>query len=146
MKIEWLSVRFIGIFAISLLFLAPGCSQGPAVGTVHGTVTLDGKPLEEGSVRLAAIDGHVPTAGGQIVNGKFKTRAAIAKYRVEIESNVLRTRNGKSIDPNKKVDKFADNSGETVVSLVPAKYNTNSTLELDVKSGLNEPKFDLKSK
>jgi hypothetical protein len=145
MKNELLSVRLAGIFAIGFLLAACGCSQGPAVGTVHGTVTLDGKPLEEGSVRLAAIDGHAPTAGGQVVKGKFETTAAVAKYRVEIESNVL-MRNGQKVDRTKKVDKFADTPGEMVVKLVPDKYNKNSTLELDVKAGMNEPVYDLQSK
>jgi hypothetical protein len=139
-------VRYAGFCMLGVLFVIPGCSKGPPVGIVHGTVTLDGNPLEEGSVQLTAVDGHAPTAGAQIVNGKFETNATIAKFRVQIESNVLRTRDGKKVDPNRKIDKFAGNSGETVVSLVPAKYNTNSTLELDVKAGLNEPQFDLKSK
>jgi hypothetical protein len=141
-----LLMRCAGVCIIGMLVAAIGCSKGPPVGTVQGTVTLDGKPLEEGSIQLTAVDGRAPTAGGQIVNGKFETNAAITKYRVQIESNVMRGRDGKKPDPNKKIDKYADNQEFTVVSLVPEKYNTKSTLELDVKAGLNEPRFDLTTK
>jgi hypothetical protein len=111
---------------------------------VHGTVTLDGRPLEGGSVQLIPINGQAPTAGAQIVNGKFETRAAITKYRVKIESNAITSPDGKKIDKTKKIDKFSDGA-DLVKKLVPDKYNTQSTLEVEVKGGVNEPVFDLKS-
>jgi hypothetical protein len=122
------------------------CSNGPAQGVIRGTVTLDGVPLEEGLIQLTAIDGRAPTAGAQVVNGKFETRAAITKYRVQIESNVMRGPNGEKPDPTKKVDKYAARQDWAPVALVPDKYNKFSKLELDVQPGVQEPVFDLKSK
>jgi len=136
----------IGACLCAICVAAAGCSKGPPVGTVHGTVTLDGSPLEEGAIQLTALDGQAPTAGAQIVNGKFKTKAAITKYRVKIVSNVAIGPDGKRIDPNKKVDKFSTRDEVTMKSLVPDMYNKNSTLELDVQPGLNEPVYDLKTK
>ena len=130
----------------ALIIPLVGCSNGRPVGDVHGTVTLDGNPLEEGAVQLSPIDGQAPTAGAQIVNGKFETRAAIAKYRVKIESNVALGPDGKKLETGKRIDKYASTPQFTVKQLVPDKYNTNSELELDVKSGLNEPHYDLKNK
>jgi hypothetical protein len=141
-----LLVKIAGAGIMGVLIAMAGCSKGPPMGVVNGTVTLDGQLLEEGSIQLTAVDGSAPTAGAQIVCGKFETRAAITKYRVQIESNVLRGPGGKKPDPNKKVDKFSDNPGFSVVSLVPAKYNTHTTLELEVKPGLNEPIYKLISK
>jgi hypothetical protein len=135
-----------GSCIISVLAVSLGCSQGPAEGIVRGTVTLDGQPLEQGDIRLTAIDGRAPTAGAQIVNGKFETRAAISKFRVQIESNVLRGPGGRPVDPNKKIDKYAAGPDAAPVSLVPDKYNKFSKLELDVQQGVQEPVFDLKSK
>jgi hypothetical protein len=51
-----------------LLFLA-GCGQSGI--TFSGTATLDGQPIENGSVTLFPSDGQGPTAGGAIVAGKF---------------------------------------------------------------------------
>jgi hypothetical protein len=80
------------------------------------------------------------------VDGTFETRAAIAKYRVQIESNVLRGPGGQKPDPNKKVDKYAAGPELVPVSLVPDRYNKFSKLELDVKPGVQEVSFDLKTK
>jgi hypothetical protein len=130
----------------AVLIAALGCSKGRAVGEVRGTVTLDGKPLEEGTVQLSALDGQAPTAGAQIVNGKFETRAAITKYRVKIECNIAVGPDGKKIETGKKMDKYSPRPEFTIKQLVPDKYNANSELELDVKSGLNESRFDLTTK
>jgi hypothetical protein len=127
-----------------LLIASLGCSKKPPI--VRGMVTLDGQPLEEGAVQLSPLDGQAPTAGAQIVNGKFETRAALSKYRVQIESNVILGPDGKKIDKNKKVDKYSSRDEAVVKKLVPDKYNSQSKLELDVKAGLNEPVFDLQSK
>jgi hypothetical protein len=115
------------------------------MGDVHGSVTLDGKPVESGAVQLVPLDGHAPTAGAQIVDGRFQTRAQVSKYRVKIDSNIAVGPDGKKVDPNRKIDKYSK-ADFTIKQLVPDKYNRDSTLELDVKSGLNEPKFDLTSK
>jgi hypothetical protein len=129
---------------MSVLAVLSGCSNGPAEGIIRGTVKLDGRPLEQGDIRLTAIDGRAPTAGAQIVNGRFETRAKVAKFRVQIESNVLP--GGQKADPNKKVDKYAAAQDAAPISLVPDKYNKFSKLELDVQPGVQEPEFDLKSK
>ncbi len=128
----------------TLLIASFGCSEKPPV--VRGTVTLDGQPLEEGAVQLSPLDGQAPTAGAQIVNGKFETRAAISKYRVKIESNVILGPDVKKFDKNKKVDKYSNRNEVVVKKLVPDKYNAQSNLELEVNAGLNEPVFDLQSK
>lgn len=56
------SNRFIisGVFLFCFLFLC-GCRQGPQYPhvTVSGTVTLDGKPLEEGSIIVMSQQGNV---------------------------------------------------------------------------------------
>jgi hypothetical protein len=138
--------RCAGLCLCAVIIAQTGCSKGGPAGVVHGTVTLDGRPLDEGTVQLSAIDGQAPTAGAQIVDGKFETRAAVNKYRVKIESNIAVGPDGKKVQTGKKINKYAPQPEFTVKQLVPDKYNTNSNLELDVKSGLNEPKFELTSK
>jgi hypothetical protein len=135
-----------GGISVYALVAVIGCSDGGPAGVVRGTVTLDGQPLQEGTIQLAAVDGQAPTAGAQVIDGKFETRAAPAKYRVKIESNIVLGKDGKKIETGQKLDKYAPQSQFTISQLVPDKYNTNSELELDVQSGVNEPRFDLTSK
>ena len=56
---------------------------------IEGTVTLDGKPLEKGQITFVPQgDTKGPTAGAEIVGGKFAIPAAggplAGKFRVEI--------------------------------------------------------------
>jgi hypothetical protein len=130
----------IGACLCTVVVAVLGCSKGPPVGIVRGTVTLDGQPLKEGAITFTPLDGQSSTAGARIADGKFETRASITKHRISITSVVV------TIPGGKKIDKFSDRNQFVETVLVPEKYNTKSTLEWDVKSGLNEPHFDLKSK
>lgn len=120
------------------LAAALGCSQGPEMGTVEGHVTLDGKPLVKGAVRLSPLDGLAQTAGAPIQNGKFSIQAKPANYRVEISATEVRGATGA------RISKFDDKLN--VVSLIPERYNSNSELALEIKPGINEKTFDLKSR
>ena len=95
---------------------------------------------QRGSDHAQAAGRPIADGRRQIADGKFETRAAITKYRVSITSVVFTPMNGK------KIDKFADSPQFKESVLVPPKYNSQSKLELDVTSGVNEPHFDLKSK
>jgi hypothetical protein len=125
----------------SMLLLAclatGGCSQAPSMGDVRGTVTLDGTPVAEGSIRFEPINGQTGTAGGFIKDGKFETRVPIATHRVEISA--VKAPPGIKVDRHNKIE-------YTVVQLIPEKYNSKSTLTLEVKAGLTEKAFDLKTR
>src|SRR5688572_6461689 len=47
---------FLTILAVP--FAAAGCGGGPAVGHVSGVVTLQGKPLQSGTIGFIAADGR----------------------------------------------------------------------------------------
>ncbi len=119
-----------------------GCgSGGPDIARVEGTVTMDGKPLPRAFVVFIPSGGR-PSAAETDANGKYtlefsggRKGAIPGKNRVEIntarqsESNV-----DGSVTPGVK-------------EMVPAKYNSNSTLEFDVVDGqTNVANFDLESK
>lgn len=58
---------------LALLVAAAGCSRGPEMITVVGTVTLDGDPLQSGSVIFSPKAGAVnDAASGQIIDGKYQ--------------------------------------------------------------------------
>jgi hypothetical protein len=132
------SIRPIFVSLVAALILVVGCKRPPTSGDVRGTVTLDGKALEDGTIRFTPIDGKGGTAGGMIKDGQFAFSAPIAKHRVEISAT--RMTGGRTTPADRHSDAV-----EAVVDLIPEKYNTQSELTLDVKGGLNEPRFDLKS-
>jgi hypothetical protein len=129
----------IALWATAIL-VATGCEQAPPVGQVQGTVTLDGKPVDNGTIRFTPLEGQAATAGGVIDDGKFSSTVPIAKHRVEISATQI---SGEATAEGRHTPVAGD---YTATELIPEKYNTNSELTLDVTSGLNEPHFDLKSR
>jgi hypothetical protein len=128
------------LFSAAAILLVAGCEQPAPVGQVQGTVTLDGKPVDNGIIRFTPLDGKVGTAGGVVENGRFTSTVPVAKHRVEISATKI---TGEATPEGR----HSVNAGDyTATELIPDKYNTDSELTLDVTSGLNEPHFDLKSR
>jgi hypothetical protein len=111
-----------------------GCSSKPQMGDVQGTVTVNGRPLSDGAVRFIPVDGTTPTTGGTIRDGKFRVAVPVAKQRVEISANAV---------DREKTPPNATNDQIVMKKLVPARYNSESKLEIDVVAGLNEPVYEL---
>src|SRR5690348_5767024 len=82
---QHLNVVIIGMLAIATLS-AFGCSQPATTGEVLGTVKLDGKAVESGTVRFTPVDGQTGTAGATIDKGKFSVVVPITTHRVEISA------------------------------------------------------------
>jgi hypothetical protein len=121
--------------------VAAGCSGGSKVGEVSGQVTLDGKPLEEGVVRFAPVDGKTPTASALIAGGKFSEKVPVGKHRVEISAPRL----PKGFNSSKELKRGTVDEGPALEELIPARYNAQSKLETEVKPGRNDIKFELTS-
>lgn len=126
-----------------LIFSAIGCGGGTAIerADVNGKVTLDGQPLESGSITFlpTKIGKGVP-ATAEIKNGSFslagENGATIGSNRVEITS----------IKKTGKISNFDGIQTEETVQIIPAKFNSESELTTDVKAGANQPEFALTSK
>lgn len=134
----------IGVFAVMALILSTvGCGGGIAIerADVTGKVTLDGQPLESGSVTFlpTKIKTGVP-ATAEIKNGVFsltaENGATVGSNRVEITS----------IKKTGKVSNFDGIQTEETVQIIPAKFNSESELTTEVKAGANQPEFALTSK
>jgi hypothetical protein len=124
---------------VGTLCLAAGCSTGPAVGTVTGDVTFDGQPVKDGRIAFTPLDGQGSTSGAPIIDGKFKAVVPVAKMKVAINGN-------KVIGKRKAYDTPESPWEDDVAELLPAKYHVNSELALDVKQGVQDVKYELKSK
>lgn len=64
--------RFAAAFvAVGLSLSAVGCGDS-SLGTVSGTVSYEGTPIEKGSINFLPTDGKGASAGGEIVAGKYE--------------------------------------------------------------------------
>lgn len=137
--------------SVSLLSLT-GCGgpgDQPELGQVSGTVTLDGKPLRGIEVVFYPDSGR-PARGRTNSEGKYELRyirdtmgAKVGHNRVEIAPNEEGEDSPESeADADGPADKPPVKPGKPVV---PARYNTKSELEADVKPGENTFDFALES-
>lgn len=121
-----------------LLGMIVGCQQGNST-TLTGKVTLDGKPIENGTISLIPADGNTATAGTRITNGEYSLALPPGTKRVEISAAEVVSRRaayqGESNSPQVDVMK----------SIIPARYNRESELSIEIKSGSNQRDFDLES-
>jgi hypothetical protein len=112
-------------------------------GKVYGTVTVDGVPLAKGQIRLFALSAGGAGTDGAIVDGKYEIPVergpSAGVYRVEIESWKPTGRRVHDPDTRGLVDEY--------VNVLPARYHTQSTLQLNYDPGSDKPHdFELKSK
>ena len=112
---------------------------------VTGTVTFDGKPLEQGRVMLVPEDEKAgQPASGAVTSGNFTVITTVSapgvvagKYKVRIESL---EGGGATVMP------APGEKPKKPKSLIPEKYGDlkNSGLEAEVKAGMAPLKFELK--
>jgi hypothetical protein len=128
-----------------MFLLLAGCGGGGGKrGAIHGKVTLDGKPLTNGSILFTPIKGsRGTTAGGPIENGQYELPAsvgpAIGWNRIEIRaSRKTGNRVPKPFSPPGQMV-------EEVAEAVSPKFNSESTLEVEIKSGDNTADFQVTS-
>ncbi len=124
---------------VLLLVVQPGCRGSDGMSGVSGTVTLDGKPLESGAISFIPVDGQSTTAGGEIKQGHYSVQVPPAAMKVSISSP-------KVVGKKKLYDTPDSPEMEVTQEAVPARYNEQTELKIDVKSGTNKQDFDLQSK
>lgn len=139
-------MRRVYVFLTLALVVGPlsGCDSGDGLPrlAVSGTVSLGGTPVKDGTIQFSPVDPnmkHPVTGGAPIIDGKY----AIAKdvglvpgaYTVSIFSASSVIEPGETPGSAKALPKEA----------IPAKYNTQSTLKAEVKSGSTTFDFQLEN-
>jgi hypothetical protein len=127
----------------SVLVFALGC--GGEIGIIkhplNGNVSLDGNPLERGTIFFDPLPGmKCDPATGAISNGAYKVELTVGEYRVKI--------NGSKKTGN-KMQKAMAPKGEMIdeeVEAVGVAYNSKSNLKQSVVVGNNKGDFVVKSK
>ncbi len=138
-----------GLFATLCFMSATGCGSDNPLGrqAISGRVTLDGSPLDQGTISFSPQADNGVSSGTTLRNGEYAIAASKGlppgKYVVRIHSIVS--------DPANK-NKVSSESGAPVTGLpgverIPPAYNANSTLSIEVVAGRKvEFNFDLQSK
>ena len=142
-----LHIFFTGL----ILLAATGCGGQKelefSTSQVQGTVSYQGKPLESGKIRF------IPD--GEVINGQVAGKAIFAdikdgKYTVSAEDGATVGKNRVEIKSYRGSGKMMVSSAgegqkvEEVVQFIPARFNTESTLSIEIKEGENVHDFDLK--
>ncbi|MFN9271952.1 MAG: hypothetical protein ACK6DO_02850 [Planctomycetia bacterium] len=123
------------------LLPAAGCGRGSSldVRTVAGTVKVDGVPLAEGRITLRGLSGDTRGFSSPIERGKYRVEAFPGKAHVSITAYR---------DVPGKMDSGGPGAPPVPVreQFIPARYNDQTELEIDVPQGGNRSlNFDLSS-
>ncbi|MDB5346669.1 MAG: hypothetical protein JWP89_5046 [Schlesneria sp.] len=124
--------------AAACLSLGCGAGDGPQLGNVTGTITINGAPVPGLNVTFVPEAKGSPSYGGTDENGMYRlmfnrqrTGAEVGKHNVVIENREPET----------------DDSGNRILSgvvvTVPQKYSQPGTLSTEVRPGQNKLDFAL---
>lgn len=115
----------------AMLLVAVGCNSGPEIGTVQGTVTVNGQPQGSLEVQFEPKDQKSATARGTTkADGTYELHYPGNKLGAPVGDYIVRIQGEEVDDPTKIVS-------------IPAKYNTDSELTAKVEPGQNKKDFQL---
>jgi len=143
-----------------VLLLFAGCGgasyEGDPRAEVTGTVTLDGNPLPSGIITFVPVaEGR--RANGLITDGTYTITEEmgpnLGKYKVQILGYAKGGSSGEGAEPEDRGDQLAGNEeedeegGEVDLGpqILPANYNTNTTLEVEITADKKPHDFPLTS-
>lgn len=132
---------------LTVVLLIAGCgSKETNRGAIQGEATLDGRPIKQGSIVFTPAEGVQGTVtGAQIVDGRYRLAAehgpAIGHNHVEINSPRA---TGKMVP--KPFGARGDAMVQEMVEAVAPRFNSASTLKIEVKPGDNTADFAVEAK
>ncbi len=137
------------LIPVACLLIIAGCSGGDAeqieTATISGKVTLDGAPLDKGIIQFRPGK----DASGQPLRGQM-TQATITagQYSLAADKGAVVGENIVMISATKVVGKeMADGEEiDKVEQYLPAKYNSETTLSVNVTPDGKEHNFELSTK
>ena len=125
-----LKTDILSICFVVMVMSFAGCGKtGSKIAPVTGRITLDGKPLEKADI-LFQPDGSKPPSSGRTI--------ADGRYELAYKRGVM----GGTVGPNTVRITISSDVVENPPN-IPARYNSESELTKEVKSGPNEFNFDL---
>jgi hypothetical protein len=109
-----------------------------------GTVKLDGKPIQQGSILFEPAPGTIGmVAGGSIENGRYELSVekgpTVGVNRIRISAMPMTAEKPKTTT-------FVVPSVQPTVDAVAPRFNTTSQLTFEIKAGKNTADFDVASR
>lgn len=129
------SVPGVAVLGLVALFLITGCGKADDVGTVEGTITLNGEPVDSGEIVFRDPSRQVRSASGRITNGQYAVESLPASMQVEIWA--FREVPGKFVEHNPGV------KVPLTEQYIPPEYNEKSEIQVEVMKGHNAFDFAL---
>ncbi|MBN2295405.1 MAG: hypothetical protein JXM70_23440 [Pirellulales bacterium] len=128
---------YLKTMSVLLLISIVGCGGGDGFErvTVSGSVSYAGQPLEKGVIRFVPRAGTETTVcGAAIVDGAYildsKGGVPVGNYKVEIRRAATLDKDTALADEDNDLSRSPIAQQE-----LPAKYNTDSQLEITIASG-----------
>lgn len=131
------SHRFARLLVVSLVSVVLGCGGAPKDPLrrqpISGNVTLDGKPMDQGSISFQPLaDAGATASGAPITSGRYRIPAESGltpgEYRVVILSPEPET-------PRSADEMMNNPSTEPRKERVAAKFNQATELKVTIKEG-----------
>ena len=129
---------FTGAIAFIILGLS-GCF-GDGTVKISGKVTVDGAPVETGSIAFAPADGKTSVEGAEIINGEYQAKVPPGEKIVRIC--------GMKLQPSEVYDAVSNTThvSSNAIRITDAKYEAaNSPLQATVTKNGEKHDFDLPS-
>ncbi|MDR1385319.1 MAG: hypothetical protein LBJ67_15935 [Planctomycetaceae bacterium] len=127
------------LLLLSALFLS-GCNKNNFV-KVTGKVTVDGVPVQTGSVAFVPVDGQTPVEGAEIKDGVYEAKVPPGEKIVRIRGMKLET--GEVYDAVSKTKYPTENA----IRVTPEKYEAEkSPLKVTITRNGELHDFDIPSK
>ena len=132
-------IRFLPVVATAFVIGLTGCSDGPKLGTVNGTVKVNGKALPYAYVVFQPIDPQ-GAYGSAYTNeeGEYELQfsrhrkgAPLGQHRVSIRAA--------------RAEELPESSAAAPKVTLPAIYNTETELVRKVVAGHNKHDFELQA-
>lgn len=137
--------RFMMTCGLAVLLIGlPACGSkqtysGPARAAVSGKVIFGGELITNGAIALIPENETSRRSGGKIQDGLYSISEPngpnLGKYRVEIRWPKPTGAKVKDSDSGVEIDEMKE--------AVPARFNVNSELAIEIKPGLNEKNWEL---
>ncbi len=133
-------VGSLGSLSVACVILAvAGCGRSDGLLTISGTATLDGNPIQDGSVSLMPVDGKGIAGGGTITNGRYTAESSPGQMAVQIYAHE------KFEKPNPTREEVERGLHIDTRQLLPAVYNQQSKLRINVSADNRTHNFELTS-
>ena len=130
---------FAAVPCMAGLLMLAGCGDS-TICEVSGKVTFDGQLIEDGVISFYPVDGKGTTAGDFIKKGAYSVK------KVPVGLMTVKISMGKVVGMKKLYDKPDSPQYPMSEEALPAKYNDDSKLTLEVTPGRMQKDWELTSK